>query len=187
MPVYNRAKKLAEAIESVAGKPAAKRILADLKLPSAGTTPRSKARWAQQVIERMDRELPAAQRREIRKCCSCRVTDKMVRTHRKHWQDADGDLAAYAEQVRGGGWKSMKSVDSRTLEYSYDFRHCICGLAKGADEPISHTFCLCSAGHCERFFEAVFGVPAKVTILKTHLRDGENCTFRVRLSRQPKR
>ena len=187
MAVYGRAKKLADAIETVVSESAARRVLEGLRLPSAGTTARSKARWVRQVIERMDRDLPAAQRREIRTCCSCRVTDKMVRTHRKYWRDADGDLAAYAGKVRGGGWKSMKHTGGRTLEYSYDFKDCICGLARGTDEPISHTFCLCTAGHCERFFEAVFGVPARVTILKTHLRDGENCSFRVRLARKPKR
>ena len=35
------------------------------------------------------------------------------------------------------------------------------------------------------FFERVFDVPARVTILTTHLRDNAPCTFRVRLRRRP--
>jgi len=173
--IERKARKLVESIETVAGKAMAQKITADLKEPTASTTPRRKAEWAREVIARMDALLPEEQRRAIMGLRRCPSPMGWARRNRKMWECC-ADLEEFARNIREGGWANY-FCEGDTLRYQISSGWCHCGLVRGREAPISKTYCLCCAEHVRHALEHVFDGPVRVEPLSTVISGDEECWF----------
>lgn len=165
MAVEPKARRLVESLETVAGKALAEQITAGLREPTAGTTPARKAEWAREVIARMDRLLPEAQRRAVMELRRCPSPMGWAKRNKRMWVRC-ADLEEFARHIREGGWANYFAEGS-TLRYQISSGCCHCGLVRHREAPISRTYCLCRAGHVRFALEHVFDGPVRVDPLRT--------------------
>jgi hypothetical protein len=60
---------------------------------------------------------------------------------------------------------------------------CYCGLLRGlpADETISRTYCHCSKGFVNKFWEGVLEKPVKVDLIQSAVSGASECKFAIHL------
>ena len=160
MAVDRKARKLVEAIETVAGKKLAANITRGLTEPTASTKPARKAEWAREIIARMDALLPAEQRRAIMELRRCHVSQVGVKRDQEVWARC-ANLEEYAQARREAGW-SQFFCEGDTVRFQISSGWCHCGLVRGREAPISKTYCLCCAEHMRHGLEPVLGGPILV-------------------------
>jgi hypothetical protein len=59
---------------------------------------------------------------------------------------------------------------------------CMCPLVKGVTEGISPTYCQCSVGYTQAFFEGLSGKPVSVVLEESLFTGGQICRFRIQLA-----
>ena len=109
MAPYGRARRLVENLEAVAGADVRDEIMDGLVEPTAGSSPKRKARWAREVIARMDGRLEPSQCREIRERCACTPAKKHVAEARRTWRET-GNLPDYVQTTNEAGWHGKWDV-----------------------------------------------------------------------------
>jgi len=180
MAVDRKARKLVEALETVAGKAIAEQITLGLKEPTASTAPARKAAWAREVINRMDALLPPEQRRAIMELRRCHASASGAKAGKALWARC-ADLEEYAKARRDAGWANF-FCEGDTLRFQISGGWCHCGLVRGREAPISKTYCLCCAEHMRYNLEPVFGCSVHVEPVSTVIGGDAECWFAARVS-----
>ena len=62
------------------------------------------------------------------------------------------------------------------------YPRCFCPLVSDFKEPLSASYCFCSAGWLKEVYETVSGKPVTVEIVETVKRGAQRCRFNVKLS-----
>jgi hypothetical protein len=175
MATDHKARNLMKGLEAVLNKRTFAKITRGLKEPTAGTTPRRKAAWVREVVQRMDRELTKEQCRQVMEHCACHVRPQGPRKDRKLWQQCD-TLEDFARAYRDRGWRGFLAKGN-ALHVNISEGWCHCGLVRGRQQEISKTYCLCCAEHLRHGFEPVFGPPMKVYPTSTVISGDGECRF----------
>jgi len=183
-------KELDRRIRETAGDEAADAIMLGLGDVRNSWSKDRVARWVKAAMARMDETLDDEAATEImvacgRNCAAHHGTPIRQAVKRREKHDRfDGFLDSMtAEPPRG----MQVERDDEAVIFGYtpqtfgrDMR-CYCSLVNGLpmDETMSKTYCLCSRGFVEAYWEAVSSGPVEVELLESAVSGSDVCRFRV--------
>jgi len=149
------------------------------------------AHWVKAAMARMDETLDDEVKEEIMVACghNCAARHgapirQAVKRREKHEGFYDFLDAMAAEPPRG----MQVERDGDAVVFGYTPQtfgrgmRCYCSLVNGLpmDETMSETYCLCSRGFVEAYWEAVSGGRVDVELLESAVSGSDVCRFRVR-------
>lgn len=148
------------------------------------------AEWIKQTMTKMDELLDDETKEKVMVSCGyncARINsgpiDSAVKRRKKHSSLEDFLQSEIKKSPRG-----MKlEKHGNTLYFYYtplaygEGMRCYCSLVKELplDETISETYCKCSKGFVERYWEAVLEKPVKVQVIETAISGSTLCKFAV--------
>jgi predicted hydrocarbon binding protein len=94
-------------------------------------------------------------------------------------EEAKGDVERVLTTLAGHLGPQNARREGRLVSITYPA--CYCPMVTDVTEPLSPTYCHCSAGWLKELFETVSGKPVEVEILETIKRGGAQCRFNVKL------
>lgn len=150
------------------------------------------ALWVKDAIDRLDACTTPEKCRQIMAACghtcaahASRMT-QAVKARRQKYKTEEEFLKAEAK--RPAKFTRMELRGKTLVQYytphSYSTpRRCFCGLMFALPEGInaSPTYCQCSRGFVEKYWEAALGRPVKVEVAYTAITGGDECKFIVHL------
>lgn len=134
--------------------------------------------WVKDLIDQADTQLTEAQRQALleargRSCAKAGAARRAASLKGK----LDEWLADLQKHM--GPDAAKRTDDLVTVTYP----RCLCPLVADFEEPLSRSYCFCSAGWLKEIYETVSGGPVSVEILETVKRGGSRCRFEVKLLR----
>lgn len=166
-------------------------VLAGREGLKPSTKPEKVALWMQSMLERMDHALDEETRNRVMTECGhgCIAHNpaalKQPLARRKKFSDFQSFLNAEIDQPQRG-YRFERDGDALIQYYVPEsFRpgtRCFCSLVKAlpAEQTISATYCQCSRGFVEKFWEALYGSPVQVELLESAVSGAKECKFRIR-------
>jgi len=177
-------------VEQFAGKAISKKVMQGSEEITEKTDKRKIAEWVKGAMGRLDASVGEKARVQIMENCgyNCaqvnRRTIERAKARRKKFKSIDEFLEAEQRKPMRGT-KLIREGD--VLYYFYTPRtfskslRCYCGLLKGlpASETISPTYCHCSKGFVEKFWEAVLDKPVRAQLMQSAVSGASECKFAV--------
>jgi hypothetical protein len=179
-------------VEQLAGKTTATKVMKGSEQITEKTDKRKTAEWVKNAMEKLDALVEEKTRVQIMQNCgyncakkNSKVIERAVAKRRKY---ASIDEFLEAEQQ-----KPMKGTKlAREGNRLYQFytpqaftrpMRCYCSLLRGLPnkETISKTYCNCSRGFVEKFWENVLGRPVKVDLMQSVVSGDKECKFAIHL------
>ena len=133
--------------------------------------------WVKDLIDQADAQLSEPQRRALleargRSCARAGAAARAL--------PFKGKLDEFLADLRTHLGKDAAEREGDVVRVTYP--KCFCPLVADLQEPLSASYCYCSAGWLKEVYETVTGKPVNVVILETVKRGGQRCRFDVRLS-----
>ncbi len=177
-------------IEQAAGKEAAPKIMAGSDDITEKTDKKKIAVWVKGAMEKLDALVDEKTRVKALQNCGFDCAEKNKRTiqaavaRRKKFARVEEFLTAEMKKPMKG---TKLAIEAGILYQTYTprtFTHpmrCYCGLLRGLppNETISITYCNCSRGFVEKFWEAVLQKPVKVDVLHSAVSGALECKFAI--------
>lgn len=147
------------------------------------------AQWVKAAMERMDELIDPETRMKIMNSCGRNCADHSHTGHvasalkrRSKYKTLEEFLDAEAGSPPRG-MTVERDGDAVIFGYTPDAYgvRCYCGLVQGLSlcETMSATYCGCSVGFVERYWEQVLGRLVKVELLESAVTGSKVCRFRV--------
>jgi len=135
------------------------------------------AHWVKDLMDQADVQLTEPQRKALLEARgrSCAKSGAVRRA-----EAFKGKLDEFVADLASHMGKDAVQRDGDVIKVSYP--RCFCPLVAELKEPLSASYCFCSAGWLKAVYETVSGKPVTVEILETVKRGGKLCRFNVRLS-----
>ena len=133
--------------------------------------------WVKDLIDQADAQLTEPQRRALleargRSCAKSGAARRAA--------PFKGKLDEFVADVQAHMGKDAVSREGNVVTVTYP--RCLCPLVSDLQEPLSASYCFCSAGWLKEVYEAVSARPVTVEILETVKRGGQRCRFEVKLN-----
>ncbi len=190
MPKHGMLIAMEHCIEQAAGKIAAAKIMAGSEELTEKTDKKKIALWVKGAMERLDAVVDEKSRVKAMQDCGYNCAEKNKRvieaavSRRKRFATVEEFLTAELKKPMKG---TKLSVESDVLYQTYTpkaFTHpmrCYCGLLRALplNESISRTYCICSKGFVEKFWETVLQKPVKVDLLQSAVSGASECKFAI--------
>jgi hypothetical protein len=184
---------LEEIIKKSAGEEVKASVMEGSQQIKPSTKPEKVAGWIKGAMERLDSQVDESQRCQIMLQCgyNCAAhnhkSKDRARARRLKFASEEEFLQAELRHPITG---TRLERDGQTLYQIYTPRtythpmRCYCDLVNKLPEgeTISPTYCKCSLGYVQTFWEGVLGHPVEVEVLETALTGSEVCRFAVKLS-----
>ncbi len=178
-------------VEAIAGSEARAQFMQGFEMLPL-SNPRKVALWVKEAINRLDELVDGSTRTQVMLECgyNCqRVNSRPMqsgRTRRRKYPDEESFLSAEMQNPPRGmrfereGNLLLQFYTPRT--YGSGIR-CYCGLLRGlpADETVSRTYCQCSRGFVQKYWEGILGRPVQVELGETAISGAEECRFVIHL------
>jgi len=134
--------------------------------------------WVKDLVDQADAQLTEEQRKALleargRSCAKSGAGRRAAAFK----GNLDGWVAELQKHM--GPDAAKRAGDVLTVTYP----KCLCPLVADFEEPLSKSYCFCSAGWLHEVYETVTGGPVSVEILETVKRGGQRCRFEVKLLR----
>lgn len=181
-----------ETLGRFVGEELKKKVLEGSERLSNSSSPVEVAEWVKGAMERMDELIDEDTRIKVMEQCgyNCAKMNKgpieaVVKRRRKYKSFEEFLEAVQKKPPRGMRLK----MEGDTLHFYYtprSFRkslRCYCSLLRGLpdDETVSLTYCYCSKGFVEKYWEAVSEWPVNVDLLHSCVAGAKECKFAVHL------
>ena len=179
-------------IEQLAGKTVATKVMEGSEQITEKIDKGKTADWVKNAMQRLDALVDEKTRMQIMQNCgyncaekNSKVIERAVARRKK--------FASINEFLDAEQQKPMKGTRlTREGDILYQFytpqaftrpMRCYCGLLRGlpSDESVSKTYCHCSRGFVERYWESVLGKPVKVDLLQSVVCGDRECKFAIDL------
>lgn len=133
--------------------------------------------WVKDLIDHADAQLTEPQRKALLEARgrSCAKAGAALRA-----APFKGKLDEFVADVQSHLGKDAVRREGDVVKVTYP--RCLCPLVSDSQEPLSASYCFCSAGWLEEVYETVSGKQVTVEILETVKRGGQRCRFNVKLS-----
>ena len=135
------------------------------------------AHWVKDLMDQADVQLTEPQRKALMEArgrsCAKSGAARRAEPFKGKLDDFVADLASHMG-------KDAVQRDGDVIKVRYP--RCFCPLVAELKEPLSASYCFCSAGWLKEVYETVSGKPVTVEILETVKRGGAVCRFNVKLS-----
>ncbi len=179
-------------VERLAGPEVARQVMEGRELLRESTKPPKVAAWVQGAMERLDALVDQTTREQVMLDCgyNCALVNqtaikRAVARRQKH-PTLDAFLEA-EQQAPPAGTRLVR--DGAVLyqfytpgEYTHPMR-CYCSLLRGLpqDQTASLTYCQCSRGFVQKYWEAVFETPVEVDLVESAISGAAECKFVIHL------
>ncbi len=185
---------LQEHIERLAGPEVSSQVMQGSDPITKSSNPKSEkvALWTQGAMARLDALVDQETRQQIMTNCgyNCALVNstplRKAQARRKKFDTLDAFLEAEQQHPPAG----TRLVRDGYILYQYYtprlFTHpmrCYCSLLRALPEgqTASLTYCQCSRGFVQKYWEAVLGRPADVQLLESCVSGAQECKFAIRL------
>lgn len=181
-----------ENIEALAGEAAGQAVMQGRETLKDSSKPEKIAAWMQGAMARLDGLVDAETRGAIMTRCghncaehNATAVERGVKRRAKF-----PTLEAYlaAEEAKPSAGTRLERAGDVIYQYYTPraFTHpmrCYCSLWRGLpdDQTVSPTYCQCSRGFVEKFWEAVVGAPVRVELLASAISGADECKFAIHL------
>ncbi len=179
-------------IEQSAGADTRKAVMVGADKASKSTDSVEVALWVKAAIDRLDKLVSADAGAQIMGACghNCIAVNsgvlKRAQARRAKYPSEEAFLRAEARKPPSG---TRLELSEKLLTHYYTPRsfgkgmRCYCGLMRGLpeDTTASRTYCQCSRGFVERYWEGILGRPVRVDLGATALTGARECQFTIYL------
>lgn len=185
-------KEVGRTLERFAGEEARKKVMEGSEQITASTSKERIAMWVKDAMERLDALVDEETRNQVMENCghNCALMNRRVieraKARRRKYKSVDEFLEAEQRKPM----KGTRLVREGDILYQFYVPHaftrpmrCYCSLLRGlpADERVSPTYCHCSKGFVEKFWEDVLERPVRVELIQSVVSGAEECKFAVYL------
>lgn len=179
-------------IEEFAGAKVREKVMAGSEKAAAAKDRRQVALWVKEAIDRLDKATTPEKCRQIMAACGhncCARNNRLVqgiKNRRQKYPTEEEFLKAEAKKPIKGTrleFKDKTLVQYYTPRTYTRPRRCFCGLMFALPESVntSPTYCQCSRGFVEKYWESALGRPVMVEVKETCLTGGNECKFIIHL------
>lgn len=186
--IKKHCERLVKQTDFYVGEGKGREILSDLYNVTGEETPQECAKWANDVISRLEDNIDSEKLILIRQECACVKTNKYSAYNKKYFKelrenntDENEYLKAVANFLNGRPriGQKVEFVDGKIITHMGIKNSCGCFTVKnGWDKPESITWCRCCQGTLYSVYQ--FVLPKKachMDIVETHATDGSDCVF----------
>ena len=179
-------------LESIAGKTVAAKVMAGSEQITEKTDKKKTALWVKGAMERLDALVDDETKTRIMRNCGYNCAKKNSRVieralaRRKKYGSVDEFLAAEQQKPMKGTRLQREGAILYQFYTPQAFTRpmrCYCGLLRELprEETVSVTYCNCSRGFVEKYWEKVLGKPVEVDILQSAISGAKECKFAIHL------
>jgi hypothetical protein len=179
-------------IERVAGTDVRDKVMAGSESITASAKSPAMALWLQGAMARLDLATDEGTRQEIMLACGrtcAHMNDGLItraKKRRRRFETEEEFLSA--EQLHPPVGTRLRQDGSTLFQFYTPHSYtrpmrCYCGLLRGlpADQTVSLTYCYCSRGFVETYWQEVLGRPVAVDLVGSCISGAEECTFVIHL------
>jgi len=179
-------------IEQFAGAAVSKKVMEGSDKASAASSPETVALWVKEAIDKLDAKIPPEMREQIMTTCghNCIARNsrpmEAAKARRKKFSDEKTFLNAEINKPPKG-FRFEKKGNVLIQYYTpHTFgrgMRCYCALMRALPEGVtaSPTYCHCSRGFVEKYWEGILGRKVKVELGKTAISGADECQFTIHL------
>ena len=179
-------------LEEVLGKDVARQVMEGSEGITEGTEKRKTALWVKNAMEILDTLANEKTKLQALRNCgyNCakknyRVIERVV-ARRKRYPSLDDFLAAEQKNPPKGTQLAREGnvVYQTYIPQSFTKpMRCYCSLVRQlpTEYTVSLTYCNCSKGFVEKYWEAILQRPVKVDLLQSAISGAKECTFAIHL------
>ncbi len=179
-------------IEQFAGAKVREKVMEGSDKAAASSNPAKVALWVKEAIDRLDALTPPARREQIMTACghNCIALNKrpmeMAKKRRQKYPTEKAFLTAEVHEPPKG-FRFEKKGDVLVQYYTPHTygrgMRCYCSLMRGLPEGVtaSPTYCQCSRGFVEKYWEGILGRAVRVELGATAISGADECEFTIHL------
>jgi hypothetical protein len=179
-------------VEEFAGKKIREKVMEGSEKVAASADRRKIALWVKEAIDRLDTSTTPEKCRQIMAACghnciahNSRLSQAIKSRRQKYATEEDFLKAEIKKPIKG----TRLELQGKTLIQFYtphDYsipRRCFCGLMLALPVEInaSPTYCQCSRGFVEKYWEGALGRPVRVELKETAITGADECKFIIHL------
>ena len=179
-------------LEEVAGKSIAEEVMQGSEQITENTDKITSALWVKNAIERLDASVDGKTKIQVMENCgyncakrNSKVIERAV-ARRKKFTCIDDFLAAEQKKPPPG---TRIAREGNIVYQTYTPQtftrpiRCYCSLFRQLpiQETVSLTYCNCSKGFVEKYWEAILQKPTKVELLQSAISGAKECRFLIRI------
>jgi predicted hydrocarbon binding protein len=180
-------------LEGVLGKGIAEEVMGRSEEITENTDKRKTALWVKNAIERLDDLVDEKTKVQAMQNCgyncakkNSKVIERAV-TRRKRYASIDDFLAAEQKNPPKGTKLAREGnivYQTYTPQSFTRPMRCYCSLLRQLpkEDTVSLTYCNCSKGFVEKYWEAILQKPAKIDLLQSAISGAKECTFAIHLN-----
>lgn len=179
-------------LEEVLGKDIARQVMEGSEEITESTEKRKTALWVKSAMERLDTLADKKAKLQALKNCgyncakkNSKVVERAV-ARRKRYPSVDDFLAAEQKNPPKGTQLAREGniIFQTYIPQSFTKpMRCYCSLLRHlpTEDTVSLTYCNCSKGFVEKYWEAILQRPVKVDLLQSAIFGAKECTFEIHL------
>jgi len=179
-------------IERFAGPEVCEKVMEGSEKAAASSDTKKVALWAKDAMDRLDTLTDLAKREQIMLTCgyNCITINtrpmQAARARRQKYPTEEAFLTVETQKPP----KGFRFEREGNILIQYYTPHaygsgmrCYCGLMRKLPEDVmvSRTYCQCSRGFVEKYWEGILGRPVKVELGDTAISGAEECKFVIHL------
>ena len=179
-------------LEQVVGKSVAEKIMEGSEQITDKTDKKKIAQWVKDAIECLDASVDEKTRVRVMQNCGYNCAKKNLRVieravaRRKKYSSTDDFLKAEKQNpMKGTKLASEGNIIFQFYTPQEFIRpmRCYCSLFRGLpiEDTVSLTYCNCSKGFVETYWEAILQKPVKVDLLQSVISGAKECKFAIHL------
>ena len=179
-------------LKQIAGKSVAAKIMEGSKQITEKTDSKKVAQWVRNAMERLDASVDEEPRVRVMQNCgyNCaeknhRVIERAVERRKKHASTDDFLEAEEQNPIKGTKLVRQGNIiyHSHTPQAFTKPMRCYCSLFRElpTEDTVSLTYCNCSKGFVEKYWEAILQKPVKVDLLQSAISGAKECIFAIHL------
>jgi hypothetical protein len=179
-------------IEEIAGKEVRDKVMPGSENVASSADREKTALWVKEVIDRLDASTTPEKCQQIMTACghSCITHNKglangLKNRRLKHKTEEEFLSVEVKKPVKGIRLELQgKTLTQYYTPHSYSTpRRCFCSLMLTLPEGVnvSPTYCQCSRGFVEKYWEGALGRPVQVEVKETTLTGADECKFIIHL------
>jgi Family of unknown function (DUF6144) len=183
---------IGENVERLAGEEVRKKVMEGSEQIAASSNPEKVARWVKAAMERLDTLVDEETRNQVMLNCghNCALANKSpiekAKARRRKCKTLDEFLEAEQRNPPTG---TRLTREGDVLCQFYTPRsfsrpmRCYCSLLRGLpeSETASLTYCQCSRGFVQKYWEGVLERPVEVELLRSCVSGAQECQFVIHL------
>jgi hypothetical protein len=189
--IAGQIKQIGGSIESLAGAEVGARVMEGTEMV-ATSNPEDVALWVKAAMNRLDTLADETTRRQIMLACgyNCILINKRpmetARARRQKYPDEEAFLTVEAHKPPRG--MRFERQGNRLIQFYTPHTygsgmHCYCSLMRGLPEGenVSPTYCQCSRGFVQKYWEGILGRPVQVELGETAISGADECKLVIHL------